>query len=127
MSAGTNHPTNPAGQPTRATPMPARDEALQKAIQGYVRKLSDDEKAAFRSAPDIIDHLHNMQCEKNSLISSSHISRVEKVLQCVKSFMGSLSICIQHNPEISSLVVGGVNCILTVGAPHITRTTTLHK
>ena len=114
MSASTKPPTNPAGQPTQATPMTAGDEALQKAIQSYVKKLSDDEKAAFRSAPDIIDHLHDMQSKRKSLISSSHISRVEKVLQCVKGFMGSLSICIQHNPEISSLVVGGVNCILTV-------------
>ena len=28
--------------------------------------------------------------------------------------MGSVAICIQHSPEISSLVIGGVNCILTV-------------
>ena len=39
---------------------------------------------------------------------------MEKVLQCVKSFMGSLVVFIQHSPQISSLVVGGVNCILTV-------------
>ena len=99
--------------------MPARDEALQRAIQSHVKKLSDDEKEAFRSAPDIIDRLQNMQRNEKSDISSSHISRVEKVLQCLQSFMGSLAICIQQSPEISSLVVGGVNCTLMVGAPHI--------
>ena len=40
--------------------------------------------------------------------------RVRKVLKCVSHFMGSIGIFIQSNPEISSLVVGGVNCILTV-------------
>lgn len=102
-----------------ATPMLVRDGALQRAIQSHVEKLSDDEKAAFRSAPDIIDHLQNMQLNEKSHISSSHISRVEKVLQCLQGFMGSLAICIQQSPEISSLVVGGVNCTLMVGVPHI--------
>ena len=102
--------------PLLPLPMPARNEALQKAIQAYVTKLSDDDKAAFRSAPDIIDHLQDMQRNGKPPISSSLTSRVEKVLQCVKGFMGSLAICIQHSPEISSLVVGGVNCILMVGA-----------
>ena len=97
-------------------PVPAiKDEALQKAIQGYVNKISDEDKEAFRSAPDIIEQLENMQCNKKTLVSSSLMDRVEKVLQCVKHFMGSLGIFIQHSPEISSLVVGGVNCILTVG------------
>ena len=91
-----------------------KDEALQKAIQ-YVEKLSDDDKTAFQSAPDIIEHLQEMRCNGKSLISGSLTTRVEKVLQCVKSFMGSLPIFIQHSPEISSLVVGGINCILMVG------------
>ena len=97
-------------------PVPAKkDKVLQKVIQEYVAKLSDDDRAAFQSAPDIIQCLEEMQRNGKSLISSSLTSRVEKVLQCVKNFMGSLSIFIQQNPEISSLVVGGVNLILTVG------------
>lgn len=91
------------------------DEALQKAIQKYLNTLSDEDKAAFQSAPDIIEHLHKMQCNRKPTIPDSLTTRVEKVLQCVRGFMGSLAIFIQHNPEISSLVVGGVNCILTVG------------
>ena len=97
-------------------PVPAKtNEALQKAIQEYVNKLSDDDKAAFQSAPNIIDRLQEMQCNGKFLTSSSLTTRVEKVLQCVKNFMGSLRTFIQHSPEISSLVVGGVSCILTVG------------
>ena len=99
-------------------PVPAkRDGAFQMATQEYVKKLSGDDKAAFLSAPDVIECLQEIQCNGKSLISSSLSSRVEKVLQCVKHFMGSLGIFIQQSPEISSLVVGGVNCVLMVGIP----------
>ena len=102
-----------------AQPADPPDEALQKAIKEYTSKLSDDDKTAFKSAfqsaPDVIEDLRKMQRDAKSPISSSWAPRVERVLQCIKSFMGSLSIFIQQSPEISSLVVGGVNCILTVG------------
>lgn len=94
----------------------SKDETLQKAIQEYISKLSNEDKAAFRTAPDIIERLQEMQYNAKSPISSSFKDRAEKVLQCIKHFMGSLGIFIQHNPDISSLVLGGVNCILTVGS-----------
>ena len=97
-------------------PVPAKsDEVLQKAIQ---ERLSDDDMAAFQSAPDIIERLQEMQGNGKSLISRPLTTRVENVLQCVKSFMGSLAVFVQQHPELSSLVVGGVNCVLTVGACH---------
>ena len=103
----------------RSPSLPAmEDETLQQAIQEYLETLSDDDKAAFRSAPDIMERLQEMQRNGKFLISNSLTNRVEKVLQCVKSFMGSLTVFIQHSPEISSLVVGGINCILTVGSPY---------
>ena len=99
------------------TPLvPAKDEALQKAIQEYISKLSNDDKAAFQSAPDIIERLDEMQHKSKTPIPSSLATRAERVLQCIKYFMGSLSIFIQQSPEISSLVVGGVSCILSVGS-----------
>ena len=94
-------------------PVPVED-ALQKAIQEYVNKLSNDDKAAFRSAPNIIEHLEERQANGKYLISSSLVDRVEKVLQCVKTFMSSLGIVMQQS-QISGLILGGVNCILTVG------------
>ena len=90
-------------------------EALQTAIQEYVNKLSDDDKAAFQSAPNIIEHLQAMHLNGKSLISSSLTSRVEKVLQCVKNSLASLGIFVQHSSEITLLVVGGINCIFSVG------------
>ena len=91
------------------------NEALQKAIQKYQRELSEDDKVAFQSAPNIMERLQEMEGNGKPLISSSLATRVEKVLQCINKFMGSLGIFIQHSPEISSLVVGGLNCILMVG------------
>ena len=91
-----------------------RDETLQRAIQEYVEDLSDDDKAAFQSVPDIMERLKEMQSNSKLRISGSLTTRLEKVFQCVKRFMSSLAIFIQHSPEISSLVVGGVNCILMV-------------
>ena len=112
------------GQPGGASTIPlrpspshaaagSRDETLQKAIQEYVEKLPDDDKEAFKSAPDIIERLQEMQSKRKSLISSSLTSRVEKVLQFVNSFMVALSNFTQQSSEIS-LVVGGAKCILTV-------------
>ena len=106
-------PTLAAGAHS-ASPVPVKDEVLQMTIHQYIAKLSPDDKEAFQSAPDIIEHLRKMQQESKSPISSSLTARVEKVLQCIKYFMSSLSIFIQHHPEVCSLVVGGVNCILTV-------------
>ena len=123
MSTGTNLgclPLNHGGATsTSSHPISSYgpiDETLQKVIQEHVKKLSDDDKTAFQSASDIIVRLQEMQCNGKPVISGSLMSRVEKVLQCVKGFMGSLGIFIQQSPEISSLVVGAVNCILTVGA-----------
>ena len=94
-------------------PVQVKGETLKEvtSIQEYVDKLSDDDKVAFLSAPDIIEHLHEIQSNGKSLITNSLTTRVEKVLQCVKSFMGSLSIV---HSEISALVIGGANCILMV-------------
>lgn len=111
ISHATAGPTHTTAPPSLVL---AKDEALQKAIQEYIGKISNDDKEAFRNAPDIIERLQEMQCNKKPRIPSSFTTRVENVLQCVRCFMSSLAIFIQQSPEISSLVVGGVNCILTV-------------
>lgn len=98
-----------------ATAVPMKNEAFERAIEQYINMLSDDDKAAFQSAPDIIERLQEAQSRRKPLISTDLTARVAKVLQCVKHFMGSLSIFIQQSPQISSLIVGGINCILTVG------------
>ena len=99
-----------------AIPVPGKNEAFEKAIQEHINNLSTEDKVAFQSATDVMKKLGELQQVK-SPTSSSHTTRtqkVQKVLQCVKQFLASVAICIQHSPEISSLVVGGLHCVLTV-------------
>ena len=91
----------------------ARCEAFEQAIKKFNGTLSDEDKEAFQSASDIMERLHSMQSDQNSRISNSHILRARKILQCMQHFMGSISIFIQAKPGVCSLVVGGVNCVLT--------------
>ena len=114
VQATGNQPPNLPSR-TFSAPAPARNEAFQKAIQ-YTHNLSDDDKRAFQSATNVIEKLEELQQGK-SRTSSSHTTlmhKVQRVLPCFKQFMTSFAICIQHHPEISSLVVGGFNCVLTV-------------
>ena len=117
-SVGTTHTAGDKSLNSQslAIPVPEKNGAFQKAVQEYINNLSDDDKAAFQSATDVMEKLGEMQQAK-SRVSSSHntrVQKVQKVLQCVQRFLGSIAICIQHSPEISSLVVGGVHCILMV-------------
>ena len=109
--AAEDQPSNPQSP---AAPVPAKKGAFEIAIQNFVKGLSDDDKEAFKSSSDIMEKLQKMQDDPGSRISSSLPPRVKNILQFVQKFMGSIGILIQHSPEISSLVVGGVNCILTV-------------
>ena len=95
---------------------PVRNKAFQEAIQEYIDNLSDDDKTAFQSATDVMERIGELQKDKSCTSNSqpSQMQKVQKVLECVKLFLGSVVICIQQNPEISSLVVGGLNCVLTV-------------
>lgn len=49
-----------------------------------------------------------------SSLSRSFGARIQDVLACMQHFIGSVTICIQCSPEITSLIIGGVNCILLV-------------
>lgn len=99
-----------------AIPVLVKNEAFQQAIQEYINQLSDDDRVAFQSATDVMEKLGELQQSKPNTFTfhSTRIQKVQKVLQCLKQFMGSIAICIQHSPQISSLVVGGLNCILSV-------------
>ena len=113
-ASGGGQSLNP--QPSTVS-MPAKNEAFERAVavalQKHIDKLSDDDRDAFQSATAVMGKLEELQ-QDNSRISASHTSRVEKLLQRLQQFLGSVAICIQHSPEISSLVVGGLHCVLTV-------------
>ena len=116
LHATGNHSPNPRPP---AIPVLAKNEAFQKAIQEYLDNLLDEDKIAFRSATDVMEKLGDLQAKSRTGSHATRTQKVQKVLQCVKQFLESVRICIQHSPEISSLVVGGLNCILTVSTPLI--------
>lgn len=93
---------------------PLQNEAFQNAIQKYIANLSEDDKAAFRSPPDIMKKL-----SESPISSSTRMQKVEKLLQCLKRFLASTAIGIQHHAEISSIVVGGLHCILIVSTLYL--------
>ena len=109
--AGPAHATQPP-----ATFVQGKNESFQKAIQEYIDTLSNEDREAFESASDVMEKLGELQQSKFRTSSSLNIrmQRVQKVLQCVNRFLESIKICIQHSPQISSLAVGGLHCILTV-------------
>ena len=94
----------------QAISVPVENEA---AVQECINNLSNDDKLAFQSATDVMEKLGCLQQGKPR-ISSFLITRIHKVQQCLKQFLVSIAICIQHNDAISSLVMGGLHCILMV-------------
>ena len=99
-----------------AISVPVRNEAFQKAVLEYIDKLSEDDQEAFQSATDVMEKLEQLP-QGGFRISTSYTDRmvkVQKVLGCVKKFLGSIAISIQHHPDVSSIVLGGLHYVLTV-------------
>ena len=97
--------------------MSTSNSAFEQALQKYIATLSDNDKAAFKSCGDVMQKMQLLNQEGSKLkgrVSSRLSDRVQKVLNLMKQFMGSIQIFIQHSPEISSLAVGGLNCVLSV-------------
>ena len=104
-----------------ATSTPVQNVAFQQAIQRYINGLSDDDKAAFQSAANVIEELQRGKSRMSSTHTTTRTQKVQKILQCVNQFLGSVAICIQHHPLVSSLVVGGLHCVLTVRTEYLPR------
>ena len=113
--------SNTPGPPGQASPSLSADPSIAstsafiKTMQDYVDNLSHDDKEAFRSAPDIIGKLWELQ-RSQPHITGPLTNRVQKVVQCMKNFMMSIISVVQPRSEICSLVVDGANSVLTVSA-----------
>lgn len=78
-------------------------------------QLSEDDRTAFQSATDIMQKMQMMDVENaQRSVSRTLGGRVLKTLNFISMFLKSVEICIQHNPAISALVVGGFHCALSV-------------
>ena len=100
------------------TKVPAQTLAIVQTIKDYVDSFSHNDREPFRFAPDIVEKLWELQRSQSRICSipGALTTRAQKVIRCMKSFVVSITSVIQPLPEICSLAVGGVNCVLTVSA-----------
>ncbi|MCJ1348246.1 hypothetical protein MMC31_006477 [Peltigera leucophlebia] len=103
----------------RTTVALSRNFAFTDALQQHLAKLSPDEKSAFRTshqtltAESILVKVRDYDRDRNHDSNSRRCAeQVEKSLRILSQFLKSIAIAIQSNPEISSLIVGGVRFIL---------------
>ena len=99
----------------------SRNAAFADALQRHLLKLSPLESATFRDShqsltPENIilkvkayDQAHN-----RGSTSRKCSEKVEKSLRILNQFLASIAIAIQSNPDISSLIVGGLKFIVDV-------------
>lgn len=99
------------------TSAPVVNELSQKTIQNYIENLSTDDKKDFQLARDV------MKTPAGSRIPID-ITRIQQMQQCVKEFLGFIANFTSHDPQVSSLGMGGLNCIMTVSAYPIKFPTT---
>jgi len=99
----------------------SRNFAFTDALQQHLAKLSPDENFAFRNshqtltAESILVKVRDYDRDWNHNSNSRKCAeQVEKSLRILNQFLRSIAIAIQSNPEISSLIVGGVRLILDV-------------
>jgi hypothetical protein len=97
-------------------PDPA-DDIFREALERHKLGLSDVQKQAFHGASaiklmDIVQEL-NQQHNKESLTRRSAM-KVQRFLEVTDGYLTLLGIFSQFNPEISSIVVGGLKLFVDV-------------
>ena len=110
------------------TPLIFRNTGFADALQQHLLKLSADESATFRAShqsltPESIfakvkayDQAHN-----RSSASRKCAEKVEKSFRILNQFLASIAIAIQSNPDLSSLIVGGLKFIVDVMNPPVRK------
>ncbi|OJD19086.1 hypothetical protein AJ78_00959 [Emergomyces pasteurianus Ep9510] len=98
------------------TPKP--NPALKLAIENHIKGLSPSEQEAFRkgaSKDDLLARAADLDAQhKESSSFRHHTEKITRVLKFFDQFMAGVTIAIQANPDISSIVVGGVRLVLDI-------------
>ncbi|MCJ1348209.1 hypothetical protein MMC31_006440, partial [Peltigera leucophlebia] len=109
------------------TPLVLRNAAFAEALQQHLLKLSPIESATFRAShqsltPENIllkvkafDQAHN-----RGSASRKCAEKVDKSLRILNQFLASIAIAVQSNPEVSSLIVGGLRFIVDLAVNYVT-------
>lgn len=99
----------------------ANNKPFEVALKAHIDKLDPIERAAFQNAyqnitPDaLFTQIASFDDEhKSSSLARKTAEPLSLFFKVLDQFMNSVSIAIQANPDISSLVVGGFRLILDV-------------
>lgn len=99
----------------------SRNTAFANALEQHLAKLSPVESAAFRTshqsltAENILLKVKEYdQAYNRGSASRKCADKVDKSLKILNLFLASVAIAIQSNPDISSLIVGGLRLIVDV-------------
>lgn len=93
------------------------DDIFREALEIHKQSLSPEQQQAFLGASgigllDIVKQLDQQHSEGSRTRKS--VMRVQGFLQVVDVYLNALVILVQHSPEYSSLVVGGLRYFLDV-------------
>lgn len=105
--------------------MQTENPAFVLALKKHIKDLSPEERQAFNNSssitPDtLIAKVRDYDDTHNDLsYSRRYASRIQGFLTAVDGYLKPLAIMIGHNPEISSLVVGGAKLIVQLGLKSI--------
>ncbi|KAI5843808.1 hypothetical protein DFP73DRAFT_594819 [Morchella snyderi] len=124
-TSAVNNPPPPPSTSPGPLPVQAENPGFVLALKKHVNGLSPEERQAFNSSntitPDSL--ISKIRDYDNAHLESSTsrrcAARIEGFLTAVNGYLGPLSIMIGHNPEISSLVVGGAKLIVQLGLKFI--------
>ncbi|KAF8465086.1 hypothetical protein BDZ91DRAFT_783428 [Kalaharituber pfeilii] len=97
----------------------AGDEIFREQLSKCQSKLTEAQKEAFMNGAspngilDIIAELNYQHSE--SSITRKYATKVKGFLQVADNYLNTLGIIIQHSPEFSSLIVGGLRFFINIG------------
>ncbi|KAI5839132.1 hypothetical protein DFP73DRAFT_502190, partial [Morchella snyderi] len=108
-----------------SSPVDETTSIFQEAIERYKQKVAIDHKQYLLGGMDVsvaqlIESVGRYNTQHNERSSSRRgLARIQGFLRVVDGYLKSLGVMIQHSPEISSLVVGGLRLFVDIGIRYI--------
>ncbi|KAF8477492.1 hypothetical protein BDZ91DRAFT_844127 [Kalaharituber pfeilii] len=121
-NAATGSWSNMVVQPMTSLHVSAGDEIFQEQLSQCQNTLTEVQKKAFLGASatsilDMIAELNNQHSQNST--TRKYVTKLKSFLQVTDSYMNTLKIAIQHSPNVSSLIVGGLQFFIDIGKRYI--------
>lgn len=101
-------------------PDAAAKDAFTLALERHIETLTDEEKAAFSQIGDmntesLLQAVEKLDAEHQAGSTSRRCAtKIKGFLDAVNGYLNALAVMVQHSPEISSLIVGGLRLVVDV-------------